>query len=179
MKNYYFIFFAALIYFGTACQSDTQQVTVDNSGIVFFDLKAFFEKEAQSSDFLKIKKTVTLDGKEETKELTDVDGNKELGIFIKANINRPVWRDKYEVIQEADREVYTALDSKLKIREVLILKHDNEVLQVKIISKSGNKVISSEKVLIYNPNKGYSIEHQQNVMIVGENKKGLRVEFLK
>jgi hypothetical protein len=64
-----------------------------------FDLKGFLDNEIAThlKDVKTVKKTVTVNGKTETKEVTIKDWKEELKPFFNSDINRPAWRDKYKV----------------------------------------------------------------------------------
>lgn len=167
----------SLIFILSACQSGPK-VEIDNSGITFFDLEAFFEKEIKNFPYQKIKKTATLNGKSETKELSDFDMTKELAIFVKSNINNPSWKDKYQVSETPNQIIYEAAVDKLKIKKVVIDKNGEEVSKITILTSATQRIFTAEKELIYEPKKGYSIKNHQDVMLSGETDMGVVVAFL-
>ncbi len=162
----------------SACQSEPK-VEIDNSAITFFDLEAFFEKEIKDFPYQKIKKTVTLNGKAQTKELTDFDMKKELAIFINSNINKSSWKDKYKVVETANQITYEATVEKLKIRKIIIDKDRGEVIKIRISTNASQRIFTAEKELIYEPSKGYSIKNHQDVVASGETNMEIVVKFLK
>jgi hypothetical protein len=177
MKTNVFISILAILFFA-AC-SNADKVAIDNSNIDFFDFKAFFEKEIKDFSFKKIKKTVTLNDETETQELTEFDMEKELNLFIKANISRPSWKDKYQVTQSGNQTTYKAMDEELTIREIILEKEGGEVTQITIHTLSDNTIFEAAKTMIYQPKKGFSIENKQDVMLAGKNNIRIEVEFLK
>ncbi len=159
--------------------SNSNQVKIDNSDIEFFDFKAFFEKEIKDFSFSKIKKTVTLNDQTETKELTEFDMEKELNLFVKANISRPSWKDKYQVTTSGNKTTYKAIDDELTIREIILEKEDTIVQQITIHTLSDNTIFEAAKIMVYQPQKGFSIENKQDVMLAGKNNIKIEVAFLK
>ena len=172
-----YILFIVLVSVFVSC-SNSQKVKIDNSEITFFDFKDFFEKEIEGFSFSKIKKTVTLDDNTETQELSDFDIKKELELFTKANISRPAWKDKYQVEASASKEIYTAMDDKLTIREVIVEKNGDDVSKISIQTLSNNTIFEAAKNLIYEPNKGFLIENTQDVMLAGNHTMKIEVVFL-
>lgn len=170
------VLFVLLLFFA-ACQSDSGE-RADNSNVEFFDIPAFFENEIENFAHSTIKKTVVLNDKQETQELTDFDIEKELQLFKKIKIDKPSWRDKFSVAQAANSEKYIALDDKMSVREVEIDKVGEKVIKIKITTRSENTAFDSAKTMIYEPSKGFSVEKNQDVALIGNNMQKIIVEFL-
>lgn len=179
MKMKINVYLSCLVVLFLVSCSNSNKIEIDNSGIDFFDFKVFFEEEIKDFSFQKIKKTVSLNGEKETQELTEFDMEKELNLFIKANISRPSWKDKYQVIQSDNQTTYKAMDEELTIREIILEKNGNQVTQITIHTLSDNTIFEAAKTMIYQPNKGFSIENKQDVMLAGKNSIRIEVEYLK
>ena len=92
------IVFLGWIILLAACQEVAIPIEQSNEPAIFFDLKAFFQKEKVRLKKLNaFKKTVSINGVSEEKALTTLDFDNELSIFIASDINRPAWSDKYKV----------------------------------------------------------------------------------
>lgn len=161
-----------------ACNTSSQKEEIDSSGITFFDMKAYFEDEIKNFKFKTLKKTASLNDKSETKTITDFDISEELELFSKANINRPAWKDKYKVEETANKVTYTAADEELNIKSIIIEKNGDEVSKITIQSASKNSLLEAEKLMIYEPKKGYSIKNRQSVTLSGDNTMHVEVEFI-
>ena len=161
----------------SACQSMSSE-SVDNSNVAFFDLKGYFENEIETFNHKTLKKTTSINGEGETKKMTEFDIAKEMKLFTKINLKNPAWQDKFKISQSESQEVYEALDEKLSVRKVIVDKSGGEITKVSIISGSNNAVITKDKEMIYEPNKGYSIESIQDVALVGKNDIKIEVVFV-
>jgi len=91
------VFSLVLVLILSACQEVTTPAE-NNQVNIFFDLKDFFQKEITSLEKINsFKKTVSINGVSEEKELAKLNLDNELSIFIASDINRPAWSDKYKV----------------------------------------------------------------------------------
>ena len=160
----------------SACQNTSSEV-VDNSNIEFFDLKGYFENEIKAFSHKTLKKTTSINGEDETKTITEFDIEKEMKLFTKINLKNPAWQDKFKVNQSGSQETYEALDDKLSVKSVIVDKSNGKITKVKIVSASSNSVITKDKEMIYEPNKGYSIENIQDVALLGKNDMKIEVIF--
>jgi hypothetical protein len=161
----------------SACQN-IQSKSIDNSNIEFFDLKGYFENEIENFNHKSLKKTTSINEKEESKTITEFDIAKEMKLFTKINLKNLAWQDKFKVSQSENQEIYEALSDKLSVKSVTIDKSNGQVTKIKIISASQNLVITKDKEMIYEPNKGYSIENIQDVALVGKNNIKIEVAFI-
>jgi len=157
--------------FLSACQEIATPSQVDKP-IIFFDLKNFFQKEkARLEKINSFKKTVSINGVSEEKELAKLNLDNELSIFIASDINRPAWSDKYKVdsVFTAQKELsqirYTVLDKSLKTKKIAIDFDNNAVVNIEIEKATDNAVAQSKQVLSYNVGKGYAIQSEQALSI--------------
>lgn len=153
------------------CQSSAE-VRAGLEEKTFFDLRAFFEEEIArlQAENPKIKKEIEINGKTEQKTQEEVDFKKELAIFIRSDINKPAWKDKYgvdSVVVSNDliRLDYIALDSTLKTRLLSIEFEDAAVNKVSITNKTDSPLIQSQQQLTFEPKKGYQIANQQDLSL--------------
>ena len=151
-----------------SCQSNTTTVSTASTFNAFFDLKKFFNQEiSQLSNVKQFKKTISINGIEESQELTGLNLEEELAIFINSDINRPAWSDKYRVdsIFNEKKELvqleYHSLDKKLKTQKLNVRYQDNSVISIEIIKNLDNAVAKSNQVLTYFAQKGYRIHSRQ------------------
>ena len=91
--NKLYIAFLLLVF--SNCKNEAPQYSKNSSPL--FDLKGFLDNEIAThlKDVKKVKKTVTVNGKTETKEVEIKDWKEELKPFFNSDINRPAWLDKY------------------------------------------------------------------------------------
>ena len=162
------------------CNIDSVKVTQPP----FFDLNDYFEKElVVLSDLKKIKKTVSLNGKEEEKTISEFDLKKDLEIFTDSNINKIAWLDKYKVDSLInangllEKITYLAIDNKVKTREMIVEYFDGNVKSISISNITSNQVASQNQQLKYIPTKGYSIQSSQEVSLSDPQELFVEVKF--
>jgi hypothetical protein len=171
-----FLSILVLVAFLVSCNNSSSSIT-ENTEKPFFDLKEFFEKEIENHKNGTIKKTVKIDTKSETKTLTDFDLVKELELFSNCDINKPSLFDKYKIEGSVERTIYTALKEDLKVQKIEIIKSGDATIEKVIIHKKvETQIYSSEKVLTYQPDIGFTIQNGQKTLI--SDKKNYEIEVL-
>lgn len=154
-----------LLLFIAACGSDVP----DEEGRekAFFDLAAYFDAQIDSLQRAQptVQKTVILNGKEETKELTDLDFAADLRMFRESDINKPDWVDKYTTERTDEGRmvmtVYTAVDTSLQTRELAISTVAEVPEQITIRRKTGTVLSDGNHLLEYRPDYGYRMRTLQ------------------
>ena len=137
----------------------------------FFDLKDYFNSEANALNATKpeITKTIIKDGKTETKTFSDsIDWKKELKIFSENGINKPAWKDSYSADtakNESDFTItYKTTDEKLSVKQVVII--TDSIWQPKEISikrDAKNFLYTSQQTMRYISKKSYRLDSEMNV----------------
>ncbi len=151
----------------------------------FFDLRSFFTAEiarlekAQPS----IKKEIEINGEKENKTQEGIDFEKELAIFVRADINKPAWRAKYQIdsIMEAQGLKslrYTAIDSSLKTRSLTIDFNQAVVERIFILNKTNSPLIQSEQQLTFEPQSGYFIRNKQSLSLSKDSDLTIKAVFV-
>ena len=152
---------------------------------LFFDIKDYFDKEATRLTGMPVKKIASVDGKREEQLPDSMDFTRDLKIFSENDINRPAWSDSYQTDsifndqKELTRLNYTAMDDKMKTRQILIDFDHGAVSKIHIENGTSSAVAHTRQVLIYEPQKGYSIESHQKVTLTDDNVFLVEVQFLK
>lgn len=147
-----------IVVFCLSCEGNVEQVVISDG---FFDLKEYMatEQERLVKDKVKLEKTITLNGKEETKVMDNPNYEVEFSEFLSSDINRVAWLDKYEEVKKSNGIHYTAKDEKLEVRNLDIQMSDNkQVSHVSIRKKTKNMLNDTRKELAYTP-KGYRIKN--------------------
>jgi hypothetical protein len=138
----------------------------------FFDVKGFFEAEAQRLTNLKSlsNKKVTQNNQSEIKKELSVDWNDELALFIASDINKPAWSNSYRYSEENLSISYFAIDTNLRTRYLEIRKDKNgRAVFFKIKNITRNMLYESSEELTYIPDSAYSIFKNQSVRFLGNN----------
>ncbi len=175
----------AVVVFLTGC---FDQMGTDGSrqeqGSVYFEIEGYFEKEKQRlSTQTVFSKTVTMNGEMEESQLNEIDLENDLKVFIKSDINRPAWSDKYEIDstfnqnQVLSKISYQANDIKLLTKSIVVDFERGEVVKVFIKNGTKSAIAQTRQLLTYQPNSGYSIESVQDVATMDESIFRIEVEF--
>ncbi len=150
---------------------------------LFFDLRGYFDKEAQRLKGRTVKKAASIDGRREEQIQDSLDFARELKIFSENDINRPAWSDSYQIDStfngqgELVQISYTANSEKLKTRKIQIDFADQAVSKIYIESGTSSAVADTKQKLVYDPSGGYSIERFQQVALTDGNTFLVEVEF--
>ncbi|BAU53166.1 hypothetical protein [Mucilaginibacter gotjawali] len=136
-----------------------------------FDLTGYLKKDAAMLNKLNrpVDKTVTHNGVTETKTVHIADWSSELGLFIDADINKPAFKNSYQVIDEDGLLVYKAKEKDLKVRELIIKRTGGGIRYVLIYNKVENPLYKTTQKLTYFPDSVYRIETVQHVKLLGTN----------
>ncbi len=163
-----------------ACQQGTRNAQTPPS---FFDLKGYMEQQiAANEQYSAIQKTVRIDGEEESKKLSDIGWKADLTAFSRADINKPAWLEKYRVdtlLEGGMKIVYTAMEDKLITRKMTISFARDVVEEIIVEQQNHNEVYTADKKLVYQAQKGYSMQTKQKAPFSEARDYEVRVEFLK
>jgi hypothetical protein len=138
----------------------------------YVDLKGFVTEEVSrlGKSKTKVNKTVSRNGSSESKESISPDWDTELSLFSESDINKPAWSNSYVVSENNNSTSYTATDSKLRTRSILIRKNrDGGIAQLSIVNSTKNYLYSSSEELLYIPDSLYQIIKKQDVLLLGNN----------
>jgi hypothetical protein len=149
----------------------------------FFDLEAYFDAEAGRLGKLQgVEKIITLNG-ETQQQRGEWNAEEELDGFKDLKINRPAWRDQYEVdsLRGSDGQLaglrYAARDSSLRIREVEIDMKEGGVEEIRVEKYIKNTVVYFHQELSYRPAEGYRIRRVQKVPLTKRSELEIAVRF--
>lgn len=160
----------------TGCEPDSPGLSTGSSGkLLYFDIKGYFRQELKRlAAISSVTKTTEVNGVKEERVIAAPDFEKELTVFINADINKPAWSDKYSVdsLFNKDRQlaglVYAALDESLQIKQISIDFIGGQVHKVAIQSAMNSSVADSRQQLNYRPDSGYSIESYQRIPVLSQ-----------
>jgi hypothetical protein len=161
----------------TGCSPDSPAVSTDKpfEKLLYFDIKGYFRQELKRlATISSVTKTTEVNGVREKRVIAAPDFEKELTVFINADINKPAWSDKYSVDSLFNRNrqlaglVYAALDEKLQIRQISVDFIDDQVRKITIQSAMHSSIADSRQQLDYDPEAGYSIESYQRIPFLSQ-----------
>ncbi len=148
----------------------------------FPDIKGFFSDEVRRLEKQKItvNKTVSRNGVSESKENFSPDWNIELSLFSESDINKPAWSDSYMASKDSSYITYTALDSKLRTRSIMIKKNiRGRLVELAVVNNTSNYLYNSSEELLYIPDSIYRIIKKQDVILLGKNNYEISAVFQK
>lgn len=157
-----------------------QEETRDDAPKVYYDLKGFIENQIEYLNEKKpeVSKTAILGSKREASKTREVDWKKELELFVQADINKPSYRQSYEMVQNGPLHYEYRLKpgndlpvAYLKIDTDSVLK---QPLRVEALIRASNKVYNSEKKVVLNAAKhdnlvevnSYEVDGYQKLIFV-------------
>ena len=178
------LLFFFVVHFFLGCTNGREPELGDKKVPVFFDLRDFFQKEMQ---FLEknqpvVNKIVRLNGQESLLSSISVSYSDELAPFANSDINKPSWKDKYQVdsilMDGHLKEIkYVAKDASLKTKELSIIFGDGGVDKVWIRNSIHSIISESDQELKYERSKGYFIKGRQVGRFAAEKQFSVQVSF--
>jgi len=169
--------YCLLLFLLSSCfqnNKDNQPVT-----ITYFDIKGFFEEEAVrlAQENPIVSKTIVKNSVKEEKLIKIKNWKQELDLFMESDINKPSWTSSYNIKENGDTTLYTALTPDLRTREIQIVKKGNHIHSLTIKNKVRNKLYESSENLFYFPDSIYRIDKSQDVKVIGINNYSINVSF--
>jgi hypothetical protein len=152
----------------TACKPDVKE---NGAALKYFDLKGYFTREAARLNKMNkaVLKTVTHNGLAESKKVHIGNWSGELDLFIGSDINRPAWKNSYDVSNSDNILLYRAKFPELTTREIIIKKENQHVKWILIFNGTRNILYQTIEKLTYYPDSLYAISKFQKVRFMGNN----------
>ncbi len=159
-----------------------QAPTTAPKKLFYPDISSYFHKEIQRLQEAKpsVEKTIHINKQKETKRLSSINWEEELSLFIESDINKPAFEGLYRIKAAGNEFTYSALDEKLKTREVKITYNAAaKIERIAISNHNKNSLYSADEFLEYRPDTLYQIVKRQEVLILGTNNYWIQGEFKK
>ncbi len=137
----------------------------------YFDIAGYFKQEQWrlNRENPAILKTVSAEGKEQTKTIGNIQWKKELELFRESDINKPGWKDRYTIVEKDSTISYYANDDKLPTRRVVVsFNSQKKPVRIQIEHKISNGLYNSSDTLEYVKDQYYSIHKSQDVRVIGK-----------
>lgn len=143
-----------------------------NTGFLYFDIKGYFGKEISRLQKLNptVQKTVSVNGNTDNKATHIADWQKELAIFVNADINKTSWRGSFKINQENGADVYTSDNKKIPVKKVLVERSNAKINKLEIIIDNKNILFQTQDTLTYYPDSLYQIKKQQKIRLLNQKK---------
>ncbi len=134
----------------SACQTPTETRTGPNA---YYDVKSFVQNQIKlfSQQQPLIEKTMVVGGDEEKRSTKEVDWQKELELFLQADINKPAYRLSYATTRPDsltyEYTLQTEEDLPVRFLKVVLDKENGKPAAIEAKISSENKLYESEKNL--------------------------------
>ena len=152
-----------------SCWSCNNSKTPNNKTVEYFDNAGFFGKESLRMSELKTQetKTVQTNGTSETIRITNVDWEKELGVFKQITLNKSSFSGKYLIDSIVSggykRTKYSCIDKKLPIRYLAFGDSLGKVVWIESQSQENSELTNTEMFWRYVPDSGYTVNGRQTI----------------
>jgi len=165
-KQYLYVF--AFVFFSCNQRKESEA----NTDFLYFDVKGYFAKEITHLQQLKplVKKSVSINGATESKDLVIKDWNKELAVFVDADINKTSWKGSFVASKNDSQENYTSSSKRIPVKKIVIEKQGNNIKKVEIFISNKNLLYTSNDTLTYYPDSLYLIKKQQKIRLLSSKK---------
>jgi len=160
---------AFLLLFLAACKPDIKETGTTKT---YFDLKGYFTVTASNlgAHNKPVFKTVIHNGNIESKKVIIANWEQELSLFTSSDINKPAWKDSYEVQNTPNAIFYRTKDDDLDTKEITINKSGDKIKWIIIINHTKNPLYETKEKLTFIPDSMYRIEKTQKVRLLGLNR---------
>jgi hypothetical protein len=147
----------------------TPEDTQKGAHLAFFDLEGYIRQQARGlqRNQPKAVKSVSLGDRIEEKVLSTLDYDKELDLFVQADINKPAWLDKYTIdslVSQAgvlESVTYEATDARVPTRRLHVDFMDGKVSRVLVEEFFSSAIADTRRELTFMPGLGYQITSVQ------------------
>ncbi|OJJ21145.1 hypothetical protein BKI52_11290 [marine bacterium AO1-C] len=121
-----------------ACENPNQ---TNNASKTYFDLRGFMQTQITylKKNNPKVKKTILNEGKPMTKDVTIKDWEKELRMFVNADINKAALIGTYTTKKNGNSVTYTSKESKNTVQSMTVALDDSKKQAKSIVIVAGNE----------------------------------------
>lgn len=183
MIKYLFYIFSILTLF--SCVTESEKKVIQEN--IYFDMSTFFESEVERLKALPIrfKKKIIFNEQEESQVQDTIDLEKELALFSKYNINKPIYINQYQIdsvfgeAQQLQAVIYNALNKELITRQLKIeFDTTQQISAIHVHALSETNVIRAESKGTYRPYFGYFMHNKQKMVGIKEQNLNIQVEWI-
>lgn len=152
-----------------SCTSDRKGKEVIRE--TYFDIPGYFKGEIArlTQDNPVVNKTVVKDSLSESQEIKIADWGNELASFVSVDLNKPAYAGVLQKDSTTKKVNIKASDPKIDLVAVDITYGENgEPIAFRVHRNIENSLYNTRETLLYEKNKGYSLEKNQSVLILGD-----------
>lgn len=152
-----------------SCWSCNNSKTLNSKTVDYFDNEGFFERESIRMRELKTQetKTVQTNGTSETIRISDVDWEKELGVFRQITLNKSSFSGKYlidSLVSGGYKTTnYSCIDKKLPLRYLAFGDYLGKVVWIEAQNLENSELINTEMFWRFVPDSGYKVIGKQTI----------------
>ena len=164
----------------SSCSTGNQEKKDSSNQEKYFDIPAFFQKEIDSLASInpEINKTVKKDDQEESKKLKIKDWQIELSSFQAIDLNKPAYAGFVKVDSTDSLIQYSFTNPELDLSCVRIkLNKEGNPEMISVEKEVRNTLYKTSEFLVYEKDKFYLVEKNQQVKVMGENYYKVQGEF--
>lgn len=164
-----------------SCQQETKKISSEK---IYFDLEKLVRAdiERHTVNNCAEEKNITINGKNESKQIDTVDWEKELQLLLDCDINKPDWIGKYDVqvLNDSQKYIFTANSSKIPIRSLTVIyeQKGGEVSSVEIVKKISTALFSNEQQITFLPDKSFNIKACQSALFMKDFNSEVEIKYL-
>ncbi|WP_235298690.1 hypothetical protein [Portibacter marinus] len=130
-------------------------------GVGYFDLETYIKDLSEEvKNQQNVRKTVTLNGVTETKNIGTYTITPELNMMNKYNINKPALAGKYEENKQGSQTVYTAKEDDLITRKLTVETKNNEVTRIEIDGLQKTILSESKQTIVFVPKASFLLKSE-------------------
>jgi hypothetical protein len=141
----------AILLLLSACQAPAEK---SDEPAVYYDVKGFIESQIQLLNQTKpaVEKTMVVGNDQEKRTTNEVNWQKELELFVQADINKPAYRQSYAIARPDsltyEYTIQTQEDLPVRYLKVVLDKPDGQPTLIEAKVMAQNKLYESEKNLM-------------------------------
>ena len=158
------------------CKPEVKQ---SNGTLKYFNLSGYFKAEAirLAKQGKPVIKTVSYNGQPETKNILIKNWTREFDPLSGSDINKAAWNDSYRIVKSDSAITYSAIDTNLRTRQIVIRLKAGKPASVVIDNFTKNMLYQTREKLVYYPDSVYRIEKHQHVKLLGVNNYQITEKF--
>ena len=152
-----------------ACQPKVS-LTSNTTKLPFYDLAGLVAKIVTDSLYVNVEKSISIDGQEEVKQISDYPLWKDIEEFAYYDLNRPALYDKYQIdttrkANGIEEITYYPLDEHLKVRLLKIHLKANQVKRITINTTFNSFLENVTLNVDWKLDEGYQIDRSSDKML--------------
>ncbi|MBE8715049.1 hypothetical protein [Sphingobacterium hungaricum] len=147
----------------------------------YFDTELFFKTEVDSLKQAnpEVEKTVSKENETETKTLKIKNWENELSSFTAIDLRKPAYSSEFKIDTIGNQINYTAKNPELDVQRVSILLDEaKNPIEIIVEKSTKNMLYSTDEKLSYAKGAKYSVEKNQSILILGDNRYIIQGNFI-